>query len=135
MNLPPSFSGSGPVPGVIAVHPGVSSTRALENFVPANGQGIEFVFDPKTNTFAVGKPKDPSSFGLTGSPHQQLAGSIDADTTTVVGGTFTRGKNGEIVTTENSGHFGQNWTSEVREQYKNFLESVTGQKVDHEIWQ
>jgi len=65
---PPSFTGSGPVPGVIAVHPNVSSTKALENFVPKNGS-VEFVFDPKTNTFAVGQPKNPSASGLAGSPH------------------------------------------------------------------
>lgn len=133
-DIPPvTFTGSGPVPGVIAIHPKVQSTKALENYVPKNGS-IEFVYDPKTKTFAVGKPNDPIAAGLQGSPHQQLAGSINADPTTLVGGTLQRGKNGEFITNEFSGHYGQNWTPEVRAQYREFLESMTGKKVDHEIW-
>ena len=130
-----NWKGSGPVPGVIGIHPGVKSTKALQNYVPKGNGGIEFVFDPKTKTFVTGKPKNPREFGLTGSPHQQLAGSIGADTKTVVGGTLTRGKKGEFITTENSGHYGQNWTPEVRKAYKKYLESSTGKKVEHEVWE
>jgi len=66
----PVFKGSGPVPGVIAVTDN-TSVGVLKNYNPAGG--IEFVFDPTTNTFAVGKP---ASGLFDGSPHQQLVQSI-----------------------------------------------------------
>ena len=85
------------------------------------------MFDPKTNTFVVGKPKS----GLfNGSPHEQLAQSINADTSTVVGGMFKRGTNGEILTNEFSGHYWQNWTADVRQQFVNKMNQY-GLKVTH----
>jgi Bacterial toxin 43 len=119
--------GSGPVPGVLSVSPNSKSTRALQNYYPKDP--IEFVFDPSTNTFAVGKPKD--YLGLGGSPHQQLATSIGADPDVVVGGMFSRGTDGRIITSEHSGHYWQNWTPEVRKQFVEFLENTTGLPVDH----
>lgn len=111
---------------------GVNSTsksvQAIKNYNPKNG--IEFVFDPKTNTFVVGKPNNTS---YKGSPHQKLAQTINADAKTVVGGTFNRGPKGEILTTENSGHYGQNWTSKVRKQFEDVMESY-GLPVKHEVW-
>jgi hypothetical protein len=71
------------------------------------------VFDPTTNTFAVGKP----NVNLSGSPHEQLASAIGADRNRVVGGEFSRGPNGEIMTNEQSGHYWRNWTPEVRQQF------------------
>lgn len=104
------------------------SVEAIKNYNPK--EGIEFVFDPKTNTFVVGKPNSSS---FTGSPHQKLVQTINADGTIVVGGTFSRGSNGEILTTENSGHYGQNWTPEVRKQFREVMNSY-GLSINHEIW-
>ncbi|WP_082067103.1 polymorphic toxin type 43 domain-containing protein [Paenibacillus terrae] len=126
----PTWKGSGPTSGVLEVNSSSQSVKAIKNYYPKQG-GIEFVFDPKTNTFVVGKPKDTTSFK--GSPHQKLAQTIDADGKTVVGGTFSRGPNGEIYTTENSGHYGQNWTPEVRKQFDEVMKSY-GLPVKHEVW-
>ena len=71
--------GSGPVPGVVEVSPNVTSTAAFRNYYPSS-EIIEFVYDIKTNIFVVGKPKP--HVNLTGSPHQKLAESIEADATT-----------------------------------------------------
>mgnify|MGYP000901461224 CR=1 FL=1 len=75
----------------------------------------------------VGKPK---SGMFNGSPHEQLAQSINADTSTVVGGMFKRGTNGEILTNEFSGHYWQNWTADVRQQFVNTMNQY-GIKITH----
>lgn len=127
-NTVPTWKGSGPVPGTIGVNSESNSVKALQNYNPKGG--IEYVFDSKTNTFVVGKPKS----GLfKGSPHQQLAQSIGAERSTVVGGTFSRGPNGEIFTTENSGHFGQNWTPEIRQQFQDTMKNYSV-PVQHTDW-
>ncbi|NNA90114.1 polymorphic toxin type 43 domain-containing protein [Pseudomonas sp. ICMP 8385] len=97
-----SWQGSGPAPGVLGLEPGSASSKAIQNYFPSTKNGsIEFVFDPKTNTFAVGKPIS----NLGGSPHQQLAETIKSDGSTLVGGMFRRGPNGEVITNEFSGHY------------------------------
>jgi hypothetical protein len=108
-----TLAGSGPVPGVLEASGRVKSFAALRNYNPKGG--VEYVFDPATGTFAVGRPA--TSAGLKGSPHEQLAQAIGANPSTVVGGTLTRGSNGAFITTEQSGHFWQNWTPEVRQQF------------------
>lgn len=116
-NSIPKWKGSGPTSGVLGVNS--NSIGALKNYYPKNG-GVEYIFDTKTNTFVVGKP---NGVGFSGSPHQQLVQTIGADESNIVGGTFSRGANGEIFTTENSGHFGQNWTPEIRQQFQNAMEN------------
>ena len=116
-------AGSGPVSGVLEASAGSKSYGALRAYNPK--QGIEYVFDPANGTFAVGRPA--SSAGLRGSPHQQLAQSIGANPSTVVGGTLIRDANGVLNKTENSGHFWQNWTNEIREQ---FVRTMQGYGLD-----
>lgn len=99
--------------------------KAIQNYYPKKG-GIEFVFDPKSNTFVVGAPKS----GFTGSPHQQLARSIGADESAVVGGMFRRGSNGETLTNEASGHFWKNWTPQIRQQFQKAMDGY-GLGVKH----
>jgi hypothetical protein len=118
-----ALAGSGPVPGVLEASSRVKSFAALRNYNPKGG--VEFVFDPESGTFATGRPA--ASAGLKGSPHEQLAQSIGADPSTVVGGTLTRGGPGQFLTTEQSGHFWQNWTPEVRAQ---FVETMRGYGFD-----
>ncbi|MBB4223937.1 two-partner secretion domain-containing protein [Variovorax guangxiensis] len=126
----PIFSGSGPAPGVIAITD-TSSVNVLKTYTPSGRDGIEFVFDPTTMTFAVGKPRS----GLfEGSPHQQLAQSIGANDATVVGGTFSRAPDGSIITTENSGHYGQNWTPETWKKFQDWLSNRLGTPVNHQPW-
>ncbi|KWN68190.1 hemagglutinin [Burkholderia ubonensis] len=125
----PVFSSSGPVSGVIAITDD-TSVAALKNYYPSKGS-IEFVFDPTTNTFAVGKP---ASGLFDGSAHQQLAQAIGANDANVVGGGFSRAADGSILTTENSGHYGQNWTPEIWNQFQKWLSNRVGVPVNHTPW-
>ncbi|QDH60144.1 polymorphic toxin type 43 domain-containing protein [Pandoraea pnomenusa] len=79
---------------------------------------IEFVFDPGSSTFVVGRARVQ-----TGSPHESLASSIGADPSRVVGGMFMRSEGGGILTNEYSGHYWQNWTPQVRQQFSDFMNS------------
>ena len=126
----PKWSGSGPVSGTHGINANSISNRAINNYYPKRG-GVEFVFDAKTNTFVVGKP---NSSQFVGSPHQRLAASIGADgSSTTVGGMFSRGANGKILTNEFSGHFGQNWTPSIRQQFVSVMDSY-GIKIIHDSW-
>lgn len=116
----PWGSGAGPIPGTIGVAPSSESVAALRNYFP--GKNVEYVFDPNSSTFLVGN----------GMKHSPLAEAPGADTNTVVGGIFSRGENGEILSTEGSGHFWQNWAPEVRQQYVDFMNSKGFKVVHHE---
>lgn len=121
-----ALAGSGPVAGVLEVSGRVKSVGAFRNYNPRGG--VEYVFDPATSRFAVGRPGAGS--GLKGSPHQQLADSIGADQSGVVGGMLRRGPGGEFITDEMSGHFYQNWTPAIRSQFVDFMEGF-GLNVVH----
>lgn len=114
-----AWKGAGPIAGTIGVSPATESIKALQNFSPGNG--VEYVFDTITSTFVVGNGT---------MKHSPLAASIGADTNLVVGGIFSRGTNGSILTNEGSGHFWQNWTPEIRQQYVDFMKSM-GVNVIH----
>lgn len=120
--------GSGPVAGVIEASSTSKSNRLLRNYSPRDGM-IEFVFDPTTKTFAVGRPRHAPH--LTGSAHQQLARSIGANEEVVLGGMFMRGINGTIITTELSGHYGSRWTPELRRLFVSFMENFTQLPIQH----
>lgn len=109
----PTWKGTGPLPGTFGVNADVISTKGLQNYFPRNG-GVEYIFDPSTSTLIVGNGK---YF------HSPLAASINADTNSVVGGIFRRSATGEMITNEFSGHFWQNWTPEVRQQFKQMMQS------------
>jgi RHS repeat-associated protein len=115
------LSGSGPVPGVLEASPRAQSVGAIKSW---NGKPVEFVFDPESGTFAMGRPA--ASAGLKGSPHQQLVAAIDGNPSTVVGGIVQRGENGLLTFDEMSGHYWQNWTPEVRQQ---FIDTMAGYGV------
>lgn len=111
-----TLRGSGPVSGVLEASPRVRSVSAINNW---NGKPVEFVFDPGTGTFAMGRPA--ASAGLKGSPHQQLACSINANPDTVVGGIVSRGPNGALRWNEDSGHYWRNWNDSVRQQFVDMM--------------
>lgn len=124
----PTWTGSGPTSGVLGMEPGALSTKSVQNYYPSTKTGsIEFVFDTTTQTFAVGRPTDfrPMMF-----PHQQLADSIKAADSSVVGGMFRRGPNGEFITNEFSGHYWQNWTPATRNLFEQTM-SKYGIKIEH----
>ncbi|WP_238528255.1 polymorphic toxin type 43 domain-containing protein [Acetonema longum] len=91
----PIGKGSGPAPGVLGANSSSTSVAAIKNYYPKEG-AIEFVFDPKTNTFLVGEGK-----------HAALANTINADTSTVVGGIFKRGPNVKYSLTKQAAIFGR----------------------------
>ncbi|WUJ19748.1 polymorphic toxin type 43 domain-containing protein [Streptomyces sp. NBC_00390] len=125
--MPRLAQSSGPSCVLIELGPGIKSADALKAFNPSAPE-IEFIFEPGTGRFITG---DPAHLGLKGSPHEQLARSIDADEMTVLGGTIFR-DNGRLVFTENSGHYGHRWTDAMRNQFKDFLK---GYGVDYEYRQ
>jgi hypothetical protein len=106
---------------VLGVNSSSKSVAAIRNYYPKEG-AIEFIFDPETNTFLVGGK----------GYHSGLASAINANTSRVVGGIFSRGPNGEIFTNEASGHFWQNWNPAVRQQFQTAMESY-GLPVIHTI--
>jgi filamentous hemagglutinin len=117
------LKGSGPVPGVIEISNRSKSTKAFNNYFPSKKvqNTIDFVFDPKTNTFLVGQPK----YAKQTSGHPALAeilcyGPRDE---IIVAGMFSRGKNGEFLTKESSGHYWQNWNDPIRNQFIEFMKS------------
>jgi filamentous hemagglutinin len=126
----PGTGGSGPVPGTIGITDS-TSVNALRNYYPKSG-GVEFVYDPKTNNFVAGSPMK----GLfDGSPHEQLAQTIGVrQSSSLVGGTFHRGPQGEFFTTEYSGHYGTNWNNAVREQFQQWLGNRVDLPVVHKKW-
>lgn len=124
----PSWSGSGPTARVLGVNGNSVSVGALLNYYPR--KGIEFVFDSKTGTFVVGKVR-PGIYS--GSPHQQLAQSINASGDGIVGGTLTRRNGGPIITTENSGHYGKFWNSAIREAFQEAMNNY-GLPIQHNTW-
>ena len=118
------MAGSGPGRGVLEVSSQVRSTAAVRSFNPASAR--EFVFDPANERFVVGQSE--KGFG-----HYGLAQEIGADENTVVGGMLSRGPNGEFFTDEMSGHYGINWTDEVRQQFVDFMRSY-GFDIQHTMW-
>ncbi|MCQ4167733.1 RHS repeat domain-containing protein, partial [Tahibacter harae] len=127
----PQTGGSGPVPGTIGITNN-SPVTAFLNYRPRGG-GVEYVYDPTTEIFVAGRVKN--GIYSQGSPHEQLANSIGAaNKKTTVGGTMQRGPEGEIFTTENSGHYGINWNNEISEKFVNWLSERTGKPVKHEQW-
>jgi hypothetical protein len=130
--------GSGPVDGVLEVSNNVKSVAGFKNYNPTknplyNCKCIEYIYDTKQKIFLVGQPKNVAGFeGL--SQHQQLQKIINASRENVVGGIFKRGENGEILTNESSGHFGENWNDNIRKEFVKFMEDLTGQTVKHEKW-
>jgi hypothetical protein len=127
--------GSGPVHGVLTIGPKSRSSGAIRRYDPRpnpdyGGQRtVEFVYDPTTRQFAVGRaPAGP------GSPHQRLARVVGADEEAVLGGTFRRGNDGRVMTDEFSGHYGSRWTDHTREDFIRFLEDATGQIIEHMPW-
>ncbi|XZF15207.1 polymorphic toxin type 43 domain-containing protein [Chitinophagaceae bacterium MMS25-I14] len=112
------FHGVGAVSGVIEVSPRAVSVGAFDSW--QSGKGVEYVYDAEREIFAMGKPVT----GV-GSPHQRLVQAIGSkESSQIVGGTVSY-KNGLLHFTENSGHFGENWTPAIRKQFSEFIKSYT----------
>ncbi|WP_052681815.1 polymorphic toxin-type HINT domain-containing protein [Saccharothrix sp. ST-888] len=114
--------------GDVALGRGVKSGDALSSFTSPKPE-TEFVFDSDAGKFLAGD-RERIPGGL--SPHEQLAESMGADKSTVLGGTVFR-DNGRLVFTENSGHYGHRWTDATRQQFQEFLNGH-GIEYDYRPW-
>jgi filamentous hemagglutinin len=124
----PGRGGSGPAPGSIGITD-TSSIAALKNYYPKEG-GVEFVYAPTINKLAAGVVKRHAL--LPGSKHEQLALAIGAMAgMVIVGGTLSRGPNGEFFSTEQSGHYGRKWTPEIRQKFQAWFSARMGLPVIH----
>ncbi len=93
---------------------------------------VEFVFDPKTNTFLVGVPKYPAKNEYMKHPVLARILGYGPRDKIIVGGMFSRGKNGELLTSESSGHYWENWNDQVRKQFIEFMRSK-GIEIKHSL--
>ncbi|XYH99952.1 polymorphic toxin type 43 domain-containing protein [Sorangium sp. So ce1128] len=87
----------------------------------------DFIFDSKSGRFVMSTDRLPHGHdsilqeaGI--SPHPS-----------VVGGRISR-QDGGLVTDEWSGHYGMNWTPEIRQQFVDFM-SKHGIKIKHTPWE
>lgn len=63
--------------------------------------------------------------------HYGLRQVIGATEANVVGGRIKLGANGEILTSQWSGTYGGNWTSEIATKFKEFIKTTTTKEVKH----
>ena len=99
----------------------------------SDGTTREFVYLPNEGIFAINKRLDyrrrgPQFPGSDGSPHSTIRSTLpEADV--VVGGTI-RTRNGKLLSDEMSGHYGRNWTEEIRRRFREFM-NEQGIEVEH----
>ena len=115
--------GSGPASGFLEVSDAYASSKAVQNF--ASPTATDFIFDSQSGRFIMGDG------GILGHDGILAAGKITPSETTV-GGTIWR-ENGSLMTDEWSGHYGQNWTPEIRQQFQNFMQQ-NGVNITHTPW-
>lgn len=118
--------GSGPGKGMLEVSNRVKSTKAVQNWDAK--EGIEYIFDPHSERFIMGK--GPSKTGY--SPHERLVLGADIGHQDVVGGMISR-RNGMLQTNEHSGHYGKNWTPQLREKFVRFMQD-NNVNISHTEW-
>lgn len=112
---------------ILEVSSRVKSTAAFESLNPASWR--DFVFDPASGRLLVGGAKVTKALGHSG---LTAYGGFDEDV--VAGGRLIgRGPNGEFLTNEWSGHYGQNWNDVVRQQFSNFMSSFNFDLI-HTPW-
>jgi filamentous hemagglutinin len=114
--------GSGPAAGFLEVSDSYASSKAVQNF--SSTTPTDFVFDAASGRFIMGR----NALGHDG---VIKAGRI-TPTARTVGGRIYR-QNGILTTDERSGHYGQNWTPELRKQYEAFMKEH-GVSVTHTPW-
>ncbi|WP_225771985.1 hemagglutinin repeat-containing protein [Pseudomonas sp. Marseille-Q5115] len=105
-------NGSGPAKGFLEVSDAYSSSKAVQGL--SNSKPIDFIYDPASQRFIMGR----NQFGHDGILD---AGKIPSSDSIVGGGIWK--ENGILRTYEWSGHYGMNWTPELREQFKSFMSS------------
>jgi len=115
-------TGSGPASGFLEVSDAYSSSKAVQN--SASPTATDFIYDSQSQRFVMGS----GPFG-----HDSIldaTGITPSETT--VGGTIWR-ENGSLMTDEWSGHYGQNWTPAIRQEFQNFMQQ-NGVNITHTPW-
>ena len=115
-------AGSGPASGFLEVSAAYSSSKAVQNF--ASPTPTDFIFDSQSQRFVMGD----GPLGHDSVLH--AAGIAPSDST--VGGTIWN-ENGSLMTDEWSGHYGQNWTPGIRQQFQSFMQQ-NGVNITHTPW-
>jgi filamentous hemagglutinin len=105
------------------------SNKAFLQIFKDSDRPVEFVYDPATQTVLVAQSRRSGTMAL--SPHQRLANHLPGGRGTIVGGEVSLAADGSLLTNELSGHFGTNWTPEIRQQWIPDLEQLTGRPVIH----
>lgn len=119
---PVASNGSGPTNGFLEVSDLYVSSKAIQNF--NSPRPTDFIFDLESRRFVMGR----NEFGHDGI----LNASNMRPSDNVVGGFIWR-EDGVLVTDEFSGHYGMNWTPEIRSQYQSFMLNQ-GVAVAHRPW-
>jgi len=124
--------GAGNGPGIFEIGARARSTVVLRKQL-ADGKTREFVFLPNEGIFAINKQLDyrrtgPRFPGSDGSPHSTIRSTLPKSDV-VVGGTI-RTRNGKLLSDEMSGHYGRNWTDELRRRFQEFM-NEQGIEVEH----
>jgi RHS repeat-associated protein len=114
--------GTGPAAGFLEVSDAYPSSKAVQNFGSADF--VDFIFDPKSQRFIMGK-------GPHGHDSILQAGQIVRHEH-IVGGRIAR-RGGRLVTDEWSGHYGENWTPQIRAQFLEFMKAH-GVDILHSPW-
>lgn len=127
---PCPLHGTGGAPGITELSARVKSTKALKQQLSRDGASYEFVFLPDKNTFAINKKLDYQI--ELDSPHVSIRKSITKSRGRTVGG-IIRVRKGKITTDEFSGHYGENWTDEIRDNFVEFMRKY-GFEVEHSPW-
>ena len=124
--------GAGNGPGIFVIGSRARSTAVVRRAL-SDGTTREFVYLPSEGIFAINKHLDyrrqgPRFPGSDGSPHSTIRSTLpEADV--VVGGTI-RSRNGKLLSDEMSGHYGRNWTDEIRRRFGEFMREQ-GVEVEH----
>ena len=117
------LKGSGTVSGVIELNSSTKSSKAFSNGLSTTAR--DFVYDPTTQKFAM------AGKGAAYLKHYGLRQVIGATEANVVGGRIKLGANGEILTSQWSGTYGGNWTSEIANKFKEFIKNISTKEVQH----
>ncbi|MGK4001462.1 polymorphic toxin type 43 domain-containing protein [Sorangium sp. So ce1036] len=117
--------GSGPAAGFFEVSDAYRSSKAVQRF--GSAKPVDFIFDSKSGRFVVSTDRQPHGHDSI------LQAARISPHSGVVGGRISRQPEG-LVTDEWSGHYGRNWTPEIRQQFVDFMRNH-GVRVVHTPWE
>jgi hypothetical protein len=116
-----------PSKSVYVLSPERNDSTELMQYVPT-GFMTEYIFDYKNNIFATGE-RAPS--WITTERHPYIAKEAKADLKHLAGG-MLRVMGDQIFTNEASGHYGENWTPQIRDQFKKLVRRLfPGKAITH----